>query len=119
MHLTEAIEYCRAREIKETAAIVLTDAALQKMLAAWPMVPVEVIDNPMIPETDIAGVWLAMWQCVSVDDASLGVLTGLNQGVALNAYRRAKGLRLIYPDGSLHQVGKVVLQQLIKDSVKK
>ena len=35
----------------------------------------------------------------------------------MQAFNRAKGLRLIYPDGSIHAVAKVVLQKRIKDAV--
>ena len=40
MDRQELIEHWRSQEVKETAALVVEDKTLQKVLAAWPMVGV-------------------------------------------------------------------------------
>lgn len=116
MNRQELIEHWRSLEVKETAALVVQDKALQRVLAAWPMVPVTDSGIPCFAPDD-AGSWDAVWSGLQVELALLASLAGLQQGPAVQAFNRAKGLRLIYPDGSIHAVAKVVLQKRIKDAV--
>lgn len=116
--LQAACEAWRAREEKETAAIVLTDRDLQRVLAAWPMAGRAVVCELPFFAPEAVPEWDALWRCVAVDERGLMELSGLASGRALVAYRRARGLRLIYPDGSLHQVAKMVLQKQLKDALK-
>lgn len=106
--LEEAVAALRADEVKETAALVLGDKALQRVLAAWPRVP-RTVDETAIDPAD-------PWAAVRVDESQLGELCGLQQGPALLTLRRARALGLIYPDGTLHSVARWVLQRLIKDA---
>lgn len=116
----ELIELWRSLEVKETAALVVEDKALQKVLAAWPMVPVRRMADDAAAShlADDAG-WDALWQTVHVDPAEVATLCGLQPGPAVLAFNRARALRLIYPDGTIHAVAKVVLQKRIKDAVTK
>lgn len=116
MDRQELIEHWRSLEVKETAALVVQDKALQRVLAAWPMVPVTDSGIPCFAPED-AGSWDAVWNGMWVNLEMLASLAGLQQGPAVQAFGRAKGLRLIYPDGSIHAVAKVVLQKRIKDAV--
>lgn len=117
MGRSAAIEAWRARETKETAAIALRDSALQKVLAAWPAVPVAVDEAAFPVFAPGASVpWEALWEGVQADVPALAELTGLQTGLAMVSFRRAQGLRLIYPDGTLHGMAKMVLQALIKEA---
>lgn len=103
--LEEAADALRADEVKETAALVLGDKSLQRLLAAWPKVP-----RTVAARIDPADPWAA----VRVDEALLGELCGLQQGQALLALRRARTLGLVYPDGSIHSVARWALLRIIK-----
>lgn len=116
MNRQDLIEHWRSLEVKETAALVVQDKALQRVLAAWPMVLVTDSGIPCFAPED-AGSWDAVWSGLKVELGLLASLAGLQQGPAVQAFNRAKGLRLIYPDGSIHAVAKVVLQKRIKDAV--
>lgn len=121
MNRQELIELWRSREVKETAALVVEDKALQKVLAAWPTVPLRRMadDAAESRNADGAESWDALWQTVHVDLAEVATLCGLQPGPAVLAFNRARALRLIYPDGTLHAVAKVVLQKRIRDAVTK
>ena len=106
-----AVEAAKGEEIKETAALIIRDRALQSVLACWPNV--HRITPVMTDATDLA----TLWTEATVDESDLVDLSGLAPGIALAAYRRAKGNRLIYPDGSVHQFARAILQQLIKDLI--
>lgn len=116
MDRQELIEHWRSLEVKETAALVVEDKALQKVLAAWPMVAVVDSGIPCFAPED-AGSWDTVWSGLQVRLDALAALAGLQQGPAVQTFNRAKGLRLIYPDGTIHAVAKVVLQKRIKDAV--
>lgn len=116
MDRQELIEHWRSQEVKEAAALVVEDKTLQKVLAAWPMVGVVDSGIPCFAPDD-AGSWDAVWSGLKVSLDALAALAGLQQGPAVQTFNRAKGLRLIYPDGTIHAVAKVVLQKRIKDAV--
>lgn len=105
---SDAVAAARGEEVKEVAALVLKDRGLQAVIACWPNVP-----RKTPAETDAISLD-ALWAEVEFDERDVVDLSGLPSGVALSAFRRAKGNRLLLPDGSVHQVAKVVLQQLIK-----
>lgn len=110
--LQAACEAWRGREDQAAAAIVLQDSDLQRVIAVWPFAPVEA-RRPCPPD---AG-WADLWASVAVDERALCELTGLSTGRALVAWRRACGLRLIYPDGTVHHVARMVLKKLLHDAM--
>ena len=112
--LALACEAWRQQEVRETALVVIQDKDLQRILAVWPLVGRQVVAEPLdVPALD----WNGLWACVQVDVAGLEAVAGLPVGRGLAAYARAKALRLIYPDGTLHAYGKMAVQKLIKDAL--
>ncbi len=114
--LNTAIEAFRASEVKETAAIVLQDKDLQRVLAAWPQAPREVVTPSPWPWSGPAD-WNDLWNGIRFAEVAVIDMTGLQPGRARVALRRAIALRLIYPDGTLHHLAQMVLQRLLKDSL--
>ena len=49
--------------------------------------------------------------------ADLSTVWVIAKGPAAQAFIRAKGLRLIYPDGTVHDLARMVLQRRIKDAL--
>lgn len=107
----EAVEAARAVENKEVAALVLADKGLQKLCAAWHLARVAVPD-----EFADAGLDAVLGGMV-VDAKHLETLTGLQGMLVLKALERARALRLVYPDGTIHGMAKMVLQKQIKDAL--
>ncbi|TMW77975.1 hypothetical protein FG147_02455 [Thauera sp. UPWRP] len=116
MSRQELIEHWRSLEVKETAALVVDDKALQKVLAAWPMVGVTDSGIEHFSPDDAAS-WDAVWSGLRVDLATLAQVAGLQHGPATLAFNRAKALRLIYPDGTVHATARMVLMKRIKDAL--
>ena len=113
MDLKSVCDSLRAGENREVAALVVQDKALQRVLAVWPMVRREELPGLVTGDMSFSDLWGA----VRFDEREAVDLTGLTSGVGIAALRRAKGLRLIYPDGSVHQYSKLVLQQVVKDAL--
>ena len=112
--LSLACDAYRAAEINETALVVIQDRDLQRILSVWPLVARRVVAQPL----DVTlGDWPGLWACVEVDEAGLDAVAGLPVGRSKIAFNRARSLRLIYPDGTLHRYGKMAVQKLIKDAL--
>ena len=111
--LAEAVNRFREAENRESASLVLRDRALQAVIACWPMVHRSVSDADIPASLSLD----QLWSLVSFDEREVVELSGISSGLALSAFRRAKGNRLIYPDGSVHHLAKVILQKMIKDAL--
>ena len=109
--LALACEAWRQQEVKESALLVIQDRDIQRVLTVWPMVGRQVVG--MVA----ARAWSDLWACVEVDEVGLVQMAGLPSGRALAGFARAKAMRLIYPDGTLHKLGQAALQKLIKDAM--
>lgn len=112
MDLKSVCDSLRASEVKEVAALVVQDKALQRILAVWPMVRRE--------ESLLVGAGLSLdelWSAVRFDEREAVEFSGLPTGIGIAAFRRAKGLGLIYPDGSIHSLAAAVLRKAIKDAL--
>lgn len=112
MDIKQACDALRAKENKEVAALVVQDKALQRILSIWPMVRREELPG-LTADMSFAD----LWSVVRIDEREVADLAGLPTGVGIATYRRAKGLALIYPDGSVHQLAAMVLRKLIKDAL--
>ena len=108
-----AVERLKGSENKEVAALVLRDRPLQAVIACWPMVRRSVAPGDFAEGAAVEDLWAA----VAFDEREVVELSGCPAGLALAALRRARGNRLIYPDGSVHSIARVVLQRMIKDAV--
>ncbi|QZA80839.1 hypothetical protein [Deefgea piscis] len=97
-----------ARDIEATL-LMLEDRGLQKLIAVWPNVEINIVNEPEDKE------WKSLWACVAYSEADIADLTGLDLGPIKVLLRRAIALHLIYPDGSVHVFAKTALQQRIKD----
>lgn len=112
MELKSACTSLRESENREVAALVVQDKALQRILAVWPMVkrdePCSVGSGLSLDE---------LWDAVRFDEREAVELAGLPTGNGIAAFRRAKALGLIYPDGSIHQLAGAVLRKAVKDAL--
>lgn len=112
MDLKAACDALRAHENNEVAAIVVQDAALQRVLAVWPMVRRREGEI----QHDLANLD-RLWMAVEFNEREAAELSGLPSGPGLAAFRRAKALGLIYPDGTIHRVASGVLRKVIRDAL--
>ena len=112
MDLKSICDSLRSSENREVAALVVQDKALQRIIAVWPMVR-RVETGAQHDTADFDRLWLS----VEFDEREVVDLSGLPSGLGISALRRAKGLHLIYPDGSVHHYAKLVLQNVVKEAL--
>lgn len=113
MDLKSACDSLRTAENREVAALVVQDKVLQRILAVWPMVRRE--ELPGVVTGDMS--FPDLWSAVRFDEREAVDLAGLPSGLGIAAFRRAKGLRLIYPDGTVHRLSEAVLRKSVKDAL--
>ena len=112
LSFSEALAGFKGTENNAVAALLLHDRALQAVIASWPNVSRQLPGNDVLltdPSLD------ELWALVKYDEREVVELAGVSTGLAMAAFRRAKGNRLIYPDGTVHEMARGVLLRLLKD----
>ena len=96
MNFDELLEQYKANPRRESAALVLNDGALLKYCVVFKQVkPRRLVDWPE------EATWKALWDCVLVDVEAIATLADDVPAVAMRNIERIKGLRLVYPDGTI------------------
>lgn len=103
------LETFRAAEPDEPLLFVREDRDLRRTLAAWRLMAGLKRPDDM---AEVPNTWAGLWEGVEVDMARLADLLNTYEGHAQQQFGRARALRLIYPDGSVHaRALKMVLEQ--------
>lgn len=90
------------------ALIVLDDKTLRRYVLAWSPLLVKLRDDWPL-DNSLAD----LWKCVDVDMQALADLTGDALAEVHGNFQRARGLQLIYPDGSIPaMVGAVLMAKM-------
>jgi hypothetical protein len=92
------------------AVVVLDDKPLRRHVLSWgPQMVRQVSDWPL-------GNGLAdLWECVHVDFEALAELTGEPQVEVRMRFRQARGLGLLYPDGTVAKPVRDLLHAKVKE----
>jgi hypothetical protein len=61
--------------------------------------------------------WQALWDCVHVDVEAIATLADDVPAVALRNIERIKGLRLVYPDGTIQPMVEKIIVKKITDAL--
>jgi hypothetical protein len=117
--LGEVLAEFKKSEAPENIFPLLDDVALCNALIAWKSVRVVNKKSQDCGETDDLSKWEWMWQQVEVNVSEFGVVAGCRGQDAAALLTRLRGLRLIYPDGSINNFAKQYLGQLIVQRLKK
>lgn len=113
MNFEELLEQYKASPRRESAALVLNDGVLLKYCVVFKQVrPRRLHDWPE------DNTWPALWACVHVDVEAIATLADDVPAVALRNIERIKGLRLVYPDGTILREVELVLEKRIDEALK-
>ncbi len=112
MSFDELLEQYKAAPRRESAALLLTDPILLKYCVIWKQVTVErVSDEPAEAS------WGALWACVRLDLEQIALLADDELVKARKTVERLKGLRLVYPDGSVQELVNKVIAKKVMDAL--
>lgn len=105
-----------------------TSSQLCEGIVAWQTTPItfkpNIISssggNCVMCESDDASVkWEFLWNCIDFDMQYFIKNSGISSQQIQAVFDRLKGLRLIYPDGSIHRTAKQYLQVRMFSQLKK
>ncbi len=112
MNFDELLEQYKASPRRESAALVLNDGALLKYCVVFKQVkPRRLVDWPE------EATWKALWDCVLVDVEAIATLADDVPAVAMRNIERIKGLRLVYPDGTIQPMVEKIIAKRITDAL--
>ncbi len=113
MNFDELLEQYKASPRRESAALLLNDGALLKYCVVFKQVKPKRLDDYPMENT-----WAALWDCVLVDVDTIATLADDVPAVALRNLERIKGLRLVYPDGTVQPDVERLLKKRIDEALK-
>ena len=114
----EILSKFKASEEAENIVAIIDDDELLKGLVAWKSVVVKYKAAGECQEKEEAAQWNWMWDYVEFDISAFGVVAGAKGQDVGGLFRRLKGLRLIYPDGTINKLAKQYLQTTIMSKLR-
>ena len=108
----------KANEEPENIVAIVDDEELRKGLVAWKSVVVKYREAGDCPHKEEAARWNWMWEYVDFDMTGFGTVAGAKSQDVSRMFQRLKGLRLIYPDGTMNKLAKQYLQTTIASKLK-
>lgn len=103
----------RAANEPENIAPLIDDQILMNGLIAWKSVPIRFKKSEDCPCKSDSDKWEWLWQSVDYDTGTFGTVAGVKNQDVIPLFIRLKGLKLIYPDGTINSLACQYLQGLI------
>lgn len=113
----EVLQSFKDAEEAENVVAILDNKDLQNGLIAWKSVQVMFLPSEDCTLKNPHDQWKWLWGHVNYDISSFGNVAGVSAKDVGGLISRLMGLRLIYPDGTIHGTASVYLQALIKAKV--
>jgi len=88
-------------------------------VVAWKSVVIAFTDSEPCEETMESLQWNWMWSKVKFDIGGFATVAGVNPQNAGKLFERLRGLRLIYPDGTINDYAAKYLQAIIMSKIPK
>ncbi len=112
MDFLELLDQYKQNPRRESAAMLLTDPALLRYCVIWKQVTVRRVHDWAADAS-----WTGLWECVHVDLETIALLADDELVKARKTVERLKGLRLVYPDGTLMALADKVIAKKITDAL--
>ena len=114
----EILASFKADEEAENIVAIIDDHDLQNGLIAWKAVRIKYRASQDCQEKDPVAKWQWLWGQIDYDPVEFGVVAGVKAQDVGRLITRLKGLRLIYPDGTVHNLASQFLQSIIMAKLK-
>ena len=109
----EILEEFKSKESAEMIIPLIDDNKLRNGLAAWQSAKIKHKEMQNCDCKDDLEKWEWLWSRINYSLDEFGVVAGVNPREVSQLFVRLKGLRLIYPDGTINKLAKLYLQGLI------
>lgn len=112
MDFLALLDQYKANPRRESVALLLQDPVLLRYCICFRQVKV----RRVLDWVDEAS-WEALWRCVVVDVDAIATLADDVPAVGLRQVERIKGLRLVFPDGTIQPMAEKVIAKQITDAL--
>ena len=99
----------------ESLIQLINDPVLCNALVAWQATEVRRTKEELCPHSieEEAACWKWLWTQVAFDQNKFGIMVNVQAHEISRIITRIVGLRLVYPDGTIHNMAKQYLRQVI------
>lgn len=112
MDFMELLAQYKENPRRESAAMLLSDPHLLDYCVIWKQVAVR-----RLSEFPLELTWEGLWECVAVDVEKIALLADHEEVKARKTVERLKGLRLVYPDGTVMRLAEQVIAKKLTDAL--
>lgn len=112
MEFLELLTQYKENPRRESAAMLLTDPDLLRYCVIWKQVDVR-----RFTDFPLEASWAGLWDCVVVDVEKIALLADHEEVKARKTVERLKGLRLVYPDGTVMALAEKVIAKKLTDAL--
>ncbi len=113
MKFDDVLDTFKADEDAENIMPLIEEAPLRNALVAWKSVRIQTDKSNDCTLSGGYERWAWLWDCVKCDTNAWGVVAGIKPQEVSTIFARLKGLRLIYPDGTISTLAKQYMQGII------
>lgn len=118
MDFAELLDQYKANPRRESVMLLLSDPRLIGYAVIMKQCPPERRKDELGLDMEPAEAsWAALWDCVAVDYATVAMLADDELVKARKMVERLKGLRLVYPDGTLPDLATKIITKRIMDAL--
>jgi len=117
MNFDELLAEYKANPRRESVMLLLTDGPLLSYVVIFKQCPPERRLVEGVEAEPVEASWTALWDCVSVNYEMIAMLADDELVKARKMVERLKGLRLVYPDGTLPELVEKVIIKRVKDAL--
>lgn len=113
MKFEDVLKKFKDSESPECIVPLLDDNKLRMALVAWQSVKIMRKQPTECNVTDTNEMWMWLWEQVNYDEKAYAIVAGIPIHEVYNVLLRLKGMRLVYPDGTICKLAQQFLQGLI------
>lgn len=109
----EVLAFFKSSEDASSIVPLVDDDELRRGIVAWKSVVIRYKQSGTCEHKDEASRWNWLWDNVEFSQDDFGTVAGVRGQDVGKLLARLIGLRLLYPDGTIHNLAKQYLQTLI------
>ncbi len=117
MDFEALLDQYKANPRRESVMLLLTDARLLAYAVIFKQLAPERLQADGVEVEPAEASWPALWDCVRVDLEAIALLADDELVKARKNIERLKGLRLIYPDGTLPDLATKIITKRIMEAL--
>ena len=117
MDFDELLKVYKDAPKRENNLLLLNDATLLQYCVIFRQYAPERKHIDGVPAQPVDNSWPALWDCVTLDVEAIALIANDEKVKAKMMLERLKGMRLVFPDGTIQDLATKIITKRIKDAV--